>query len=296
MLKSRNRVGNIFELLALLSYRKNRKMKIAKPLACFLTLVLSLSFSLPVNAGERLKMSTTTSTENSGLLDLLLPPFEKRYDVRVDVIPVGTGKALQLGRNGDVDIVFVHARKAEDRFVAEGYGVNRRDVMYNDFIILGPENDPSGVKGAKDAVAAFVRISRENTPFFSRGDDSGTHKKEKTLWGEAGIKPAGKWYLETGRGMGGTIVTANEKLGYTIADRGTYLAFRNKIDLVVVYEGDKILYNPYGIMAVNPAKYPHTNYVMTMAFIGWITSPEGQRIIREYKKFGEVLFRPLAIP
>jgi len=265
-------------------------------LPCLLTLILVLSFCLPLYAGERLKMSTTTSTENSGLLDLLLPPFEKRYNVRVDVIPVGTGKALQLGRNGDVDIVFVHAREAEEEFVAEGYGVNRRDVMYNDFIILGPENDRSGIKGARNAVDAFVRISKGNAPFFSRGDNSGTHKKEMALWREAGLKPAGRWYLETGRGMGHTIVTANEKLGYTIADRGTYLALRKKIDLVIVYEGDKILYNPYGIIAVNPAKYPHTNYVMAMAFIGWVTSPEGQRIIREYKQSGEALFKALAIP
>ena len=271
-------------------------MKTRGFILCLFTLALILPFCLPLYAGERLKMSTTTSTENSGLLDLLLPPFEKRYKLRVDVIPVGTGKALQLGRNGDVDIVFVHARRAEDRFVAEGYGVNRRDVMYNDFIILGPNNDPSGVKGTENAVDAFVRISRGNTPFFSRGDNSGTHKKEKALWAEAGFKPTGKWYLETGRGMGDTIVTANEKLGYTLADRGTYLAFRSKIDLVVVYEGDKILYNPYGIIAVNPARYPHSNYVTAMALIGWVTSPEGQRIIREYKKFGEILFKPLAIP
>jgi tungstate transport system substrate-binding protein len=241
-------------------------------------------------------MSTTTSTENSGLLKVLLTPFEQKCEVRVDVIPVGTGKALQLGKNGDVDIVFVHARKAEDEFVAGGYGVNRRDVMYNDFIILGPKNDPSDVKEARSAVDAFVRVSKATTPFFSRGDNSGTHKKEKAIWGNAGIKPEGSWYLETGRGMGDTIVTANEKLGYTLADRGTYLAFRDKIDLTIVYEGDKILYNPYGIIAVNPAKYPHANYLMAISFIGWVTSQEGQRIIREYKKFGEVLFKPLAIP
>lgn len=261
-----------------------------------LTFALIFSLSCELYASERLKMSTTTSTENSGLLGVLLPPFEKRFNVRVDVIPVGTGKALQLGKNGDVDIVFVHARKAEDQFVDEGYGVNRRDVMYNDFIVLGPKNDPSGVKGVKSAVDAFAKISKGNVPFFSRGDNSGTHKKEKAIWEKAGIAPAGKWYLETGRGMGDTIVTANEKLGYTIADRGTYLAFKDKIDLEIVYQGDNILYNPYGIIAVNPGKYPNTNYVMAMAFIGWVTSSEGQKIIREYKKFGEVLFKPLAIP
>jgi len=260
-----------------------------------MVLALVFSFSLTAVAEERLKMSTTTSTENSGLLDVLLPPFQKRFNVRVDVIPVGTGKALKLGRNGDVDIVFVHARKAEEKFVSDGYGVNRRDVMYNDFIVLGPKNDPSGLKGAKNAVQAFKNISKGKTSFFSRGDNSGTHKKEKSIWGKAGVKPEGKWYFETGRGMGDTIVTANEKLGYTIADRGTYLAFKNKIDLVIVYEGDKILYNPYGIIAVDPAKYSHTNYVMAMAFIGWVTSADGQKIIKEYKKFGEVLFKPLAV-
>ncbi|HUU49969.1 MAG TPA: substrate-binding domain-containing protein [Nitrospinota bacterium] len=271
-------------------------MKNRKFLVFLLVFTLIFAFSLKAYADERLKMSTTTSTENSGLLNVLLPPFEKRFNVRVDVIPVGTGKALKLGSNGDVDIVFVHARKAEEKFVAEGYGVNRRDVMYNDFILLGPKNDPSGARGAKSAVDAFKKISKGKIPFFSRGDNSGTHKKEKAIWKKAGIKPEGRWYFETGRGMGDTIVTANEKLGYTIADRGTYLAFKNKIDIVVVYEGDKILYNPYGIIAVNPAKYPHTNYVMAMAFIGWVTSPEGQKLIREYKKFGEVLFKTLAIP
>jgi tungstate transport system substrate-binding protein len=274
---------------------KGEKMKGRKLFFSFLIVFLVFTLTSAVYAEERLKMSTTTSTENSGLLNVLLPPFQKRFNVRVDVIPVGTGKALKLGSNGDVDVVFVHARKAEDKFVADGDGVNRRDVMYNDFIILGPKNDPDKVKSASSAVDAFKRISHGKTPFFSRGDNSGTHKKEKLIWNKAGVKPEGKWYLETGRGMGDTIVTANEKLGYTIADRGTYLAFKNKIDLVIVYEGDNILYNPYGIIAVNPAKFPHTNYVMAMAFIGWVTSVEGQKIIREYKKFGEVLFKPLAI-
>jgi tungstate transport system substrate-binding protein len=274
---------------------KGEKMKGRKLFFSFLIVFLVFTLTSAVYAEERLKMSTTTSTENSGLLNVLLPPFQKRFNVRVDVIPVGTGKALKLGSNGDVDVVCVHARKAEDKFVADGDGVNRRDVMYNDFIILGPKNDPDKVKSASSAVDAFKRISHGKTPFFSRGDNSGTHKKEKLIWNKAGVKPEGKWYLETGRGMGDTIVTANEKLGYTIADRGTYLAFKNKIDLVIVYEGDNILYNPYGIIAVNPAKFPHTNYVMAMAFIGWVTSVEGQKIIREYKKFGEVLFKPLAI-
>ncbi|HUU40270.1 MAG TPA: substrate-binding domain-containing protein, partial [Desulfatiglandales bacterium] len=167
-------------------------MKTKKLFACLLTLALIFSLSYEIYAVERLKMSTTTSTENSGLLNVLLPTFEKKFNIKVDVIPVGTGKALELGKNGDVDIVFVHARKAEDQFVAEGHGINRRDVMYNDFIILGPENDSSGVKGAKSAVDAFVKISKGGVPFFSRGDNSGTHKKEKEIWEKTGIEPAGK--------------------------------------------------------------------------------------------------------
>jgi tungstate transport system substrate-binding protein len=248
------------------------------------------------SADMRLKLATTTSTDNSGLLDVLLPPFEKMLNVRVDVIAVGTGKALALGRNGDVDIVLVHARSAEDQFVKEGYGVNRRDVMYNDFIIIGPADDPAGVKGTKDAVAALKRISSKNVPFASRGDDSGTHKREKDLWKEAGIEPAGDWYMETGQGMGATLQIAYEKLAYTISDRGTYLAYKDKIDLEILVEGDTArLANPYGIIAVNPAKHSHVNYIYAMSLIGWVTSVEGQKIIVGYKRFGQPLFYPTAI-
>ena len=253
---------------------------------------------------EKIRMATTTSTENSGLLDVLLPPFEEEFNVKVDVIAVGTGKTLKLGENGDVDIVFVHARAAEDKFVNDGYGVNRRDVMYNDFIIIGPKNGPAGIKGMKDVAMALKQIadkcaqpSRESgkASFASRGDDSGTHKKEKSLWKAAGVVPKGSWYMETGQGMGPTLQIADEKRGYTMTDRGTYLAYKDKIDLPILVEGDERLFNPYGIIAVNPAKHPHANYVYAMALIGWITSVEGQKIIADYKKFGEVLFHPTAI-
>ncbi|MDV2502920.1 MAG: substrate-binding domain-containing protein [bacterium] len=263
-----------------------------------LVLALLIAIALAPSTGqcaERLKLATTTSTANSGLLEVLIPPFEKRFGLRVDVIPVGTGKALKLGRTGDVDVVLVHARAAEERFVAEGYGVNRRDVMYNDFVLLGPPADPAKLKEASTLHDAMRRLARSRAPFLSRGDDSGTHKKERKLWAAAGITPAGPRYLETGRGMGETLIAASEKQGYVLSDRGTYLAMKPKLELEVVFEGDEALFNPYGIIAVNPARHPHTNYVMALAFIGWVTSPEGQRIINGYRKGGKVLFHPLAV-
>lgn len=262
-----------------------------------LTFAASLTLCNGASAEEaskiRLKMATTTSTEDSGLLYVLLPPFEKEFSVKVDVIAVGTGKALKLGENGDVDVVLVHAREAEDEFVKSGFGVNRRDVMYNDFIIIGPPGDPAVVKRA-DAVDAFRKIAAKKHSFTSRGDESGTHKKEKKLWREAGLTPQGAWYLEVGQGMGATLQVANEKRSYCLVDRGTYIAYEKKIDLRVLCEGDERLFNPYGIIAVSPRKHPHIRYTYAMALIGWMTSPEGQRIIAEFKKDGKVLFRPNA--
>ena len=271
-----------------------------------LLIILILSFSLsltwgsisPGLADERLKVSSTTSTDNTGLFNALNPPFEKRFGCRVDVIAVGTGKALKIGETGDSDVVFVHSRPAEDTFVAAGHGVNRRDVMYNDFIIIGPVKDPAGIRGTKDAKKALAAIAKAGSLFISRGDDSGTHKKEKALWKKAGVEPEGRWYSEAGQGMGAVIQIANEKLAYTLADRGTYLAYKNKVSLEILCEGDPDLFNPYGIMAVNPAKHPQVNYVLAMAYIGWVTSPEGQKIIREFgkEKFGQPLFIPTAVP
>ncbi len=261
-------------------------------------LIALVLFSTPVLAQERLKVSSTTSTDNTGLFGALNPPFERRFNCRVDVIAVGTGKALKIGASGDVDAVFVHARAAEDRFIADGYGVNRRDVMYNDFIIIGPKEDPAHINGLKDAKKALSAIAKNQSPFISRGDDSGTHKKEMMTWKLAGITPKGRWYAEAGQGMGAVIRIANEKEAYALADRGTYLAYSGKVDLIIHCEGDQDLYNPYGIMAVNPARFPHVNYPLAMAYIGWVTSQEGQKIIREFgrDRFGQPLLIPLAIP
>ncbi len=253
-----------------------------------------LVFAAPVN----LKLATTTSTENSGLLGVLLPAFEERYNIKVDVIAVGTGAAIQLGENGDVDVVLVHARAAEDKMVEEGYGVNRRDVMHNDFIIVGPPDDPAGIKGEKDAALALTKIanSEKQVFFVSRGDKSGTHIKELELWQSAGIEPQGEWYLEIGQGMEAALLVADERQGYVLTDRGTYLATKDKIELVILSEGDPRLFNPYGIIAVNPAVHPHVKYMEAMQLIAWMTSLEGQKIIGEYKQHGEVLFFPDAIP
>ncbi len=263
-----------------------------------LVLALALVAGWVGSAGAecRIRMSTTTSTENSGLLARLLPPFEETWGCRVDVIAVGTGKALRLGANGDVDVVLVHARPAEDKFVADGYGVNRRDVMHNDFVVLGPADDPAGVRGSGSAAEALRRIARAEASFVSRGDDSGTHKKEKSLWAAVGLEPGGAWYKEAGQGMGAVLRMADELGAYTLSDRGTYLAFREKLGLRIVYEGDPALANPYGIIAVNPARYPDANYEGAMCLIGYITGPRGQRIIKQFKKGGEQLFFPDAIP
>lgn len=244
--------------------------------------------------GERaLKMATTTSTENSGLLDELLPVFEEEHNARVDVIAVGTGKALKLGENGDVDILMVHAPDAEKAFVDAGHGVNRTEIMYNDFIILGPPEDPAGVKGMKNAAVALARIAEKEQEFISRGDDSGTHKKEKKLWASSGVAPAGEWYKEIGRGMGATITMAGEKQAYTLADRGTYLSMKKNITIVPLVEGDPALHNLYSVIAISREKYPHVEYDLAMEFIDWISSAGAKEIISQYKVEGEVLFHPL---
>jgi len=254
-------------------------------------ILISSVYASPIH----LKLATTTSTENSGLLGVLLPPFEEIFGIKVDVIAVGTGKALALGENGDVDVVLVHARAAEDKFIEEGHGVNRRDVMYNDFIILGSSDDPAEIEGESKVILALKKIADCKAYFVSRGDDSGTHKKEKSLWQKAEITPEGKWYMEIGQGMGATLQVANEKQAYVLCDRGTFLAYKNKIDLIILSEGDALLFNPYGIMAVNPARYPQVKYTEAMQLIAWVTSIEGQKIIGEYKKEGEILFHPMAI-
>ncbi len=213
----------------------------------------------------------------------------------VDVIAVGTGKALKLGENGDVDVVFVHARAAEDKFVADGFGVSRREVMHNDFVIVGPPDDPAGLKAATSNADAMKRLARGKASFISRGDDSGTHKKEKALWRAAGVEPGGGWYSESGQGMGAVLTIADEKDGYALTDRGTFIAYGDKVRLSIAYEGVEELSNPYGIIAVNPAKHPHAKFQLAKALIAYITGPKGQKIIDNYTVKGEQLFFPDAI-
>jgi tungstate transport system substrate-binding protein len=260
-----------------------------------LVLLLTGFFGMgSVQADNILRLATTTSTDNSGLLQVLVPPFEKQNNMRVHVIAVGTGKALRLAREGDVDIVLVHAREAEDKLVADGYGVNRRDVMYNDFVIVGPHDDPAGIRDMKVASAAMARIANSGNVFVSRGDNSGTHKKEIILWKGSGIQPGGSWYREAGQGMGKVLQIAGEMQAYTLTDRGTWLAYQQRLPLEILSEGDSSLHNPYGIIAVNPDRYSGVNYDGAMKFIDWITSDEGQQLIRDFKISGKALFLPSA--
>lgn len=268
-------------------------MKTGKLLVCA---VLVLAIAAPAFAEQRLRFATTTSTDNTGLLADILPPFEQKYGVKVDVIAVGTGRALKLAENGDVDVVLVHAPEAEKEFVDKGFGINRRDVMYNDFVLVGPKADSAGTKNASNAVEALRLIADTKAPFISRGDESGTHKKEKAIWGSASIQPEGEWYVEAGQGMGAVLNMADEKQAYTLTDRGTWLAFKDKLELEILFEGDPKLFNPYGIIAVNPAVHPHVDYMNAMLLIAWFTSPEGQKRITEYKKHGQALFVPSAVP
>jgi tungstate transport system substrate-binding protein len=252
--------------------------------------------AMPAAGQEHLRLSTTTSTENSGLLAAILPSFEQRFHLKVDVIAVGSGKALKLAENGDVDVVLSHAPELEEAFMKAGFGVNRRDVMYNDFIIVGPPSDPAKLRGGTSAVDAFKRIAAAQVTFISRGDESGTHQKEKELWKAAALTPSGSWYVSTGLGMGEVLLMANERQAYTLSDRGTYLAFKQKDDLTILVEGDKALFNPYTITAVNPARYPQAKYIEAMQLIAWMTAPEGQKQIAGFTKEGQVLFHPTAVP
>jgi tungstate transport system substrate-binding protein len=247
-------------------------------------------------AQDHLRLATTTSTENTGLLAAILPPFEKRFGVTVDVIAVGSGKAMKLGENGDVDVVLSHAPALEEAFVSAGFGVNRRDVMYNDFVIVGPAADPARLRDASTAADAFRQLAAAQAAFISRGDESGTHEKEKELWRAAGVTPSGAWYISAGVGMGQVLQMADEKNAYTLSDRGTYLSFKAKGGLVIVNQGDAALFNPYTIIAVNPARHRAVRYFDAMALIAWMTSPQGQGLIADFKVGGEVLFHPTAVP
>jgi tungstate transport system substrate-binding protein len=251
---------------------------------------LAMMAALPAAAQKFITVASTTSTENSGLFGHILPIFQKETGIEVRVIAQGTGQALETGRRGDADVVLVHARAAEDKFVAEGWGVQRYDVMYNDFVIVGPGTDPAGVKAAANAAEAMGKIAAAAAPFASRGDDSGTHMAEKTLWKAAGVEPAGGWYLSTGSGMGATLNTASQAGAYALTDRGTWLGFNNRGPLEIAFQGDPMLFNPYGIMLVNPAKHPHVKAEAGQKFIDWIVSPAGQQAIAGFKVGGEQLF------
>ncbi|UIO99642.1 substrate-binding domain-containing protein [Halobaculum sp. CBA1158] len=251
-------------------------------------------------SGETLTLTTTTSTYDTGLLDAIHPDFEEMYGVTVDAVAQGTGAALESARNGDSDVVMVHARGLEDEFLRNGYGVNRRDLMFNDFVIVGPESDPAGIQGMDSATEALTAIAEAEATFVSRGDNSGTHTKELNLWEAAGTEPGGDWYQETGTGMGEALNVANQQDGYTLSDRGTFISQRSEIDLTILVQGPigggpEILANPYGIMAVNPGVHDNANYDLSMAYIGWITSPETQEAISEYQVNGEQLFFPRAV-
>jgi tungstate transport system substrate-binding protein len=256
-----------------------------------LALVLVLAFALPAMAKD-LRMATTTSTDNSGLLTYLLPKYEAKCHCKVRYTAVGTGNAIKLGENGDVDMIMVHARAAEDKFVSQGYGVNRRDLMYNDFVIVGPHADPAGIRGMRDPLAALKQIRQKGAIFVSRGDDSGTNKKELGFWKKLGLDPKGPAYLAIGQGMGQTLTVTAEKQGYTLTDRATYATYKDKTGLEIMVEGDKALLNPYGVIAVNPKKYPGVNYRGAMDFIEWLTSDQGQAAIAAYKPKGQQLFFP----
>ncbi|MDH4161229.1 MAG: extracellular solute-binding protein [Nitrospirota bacterium] len=249
-------------------------------------------------AETRVKMASTTSTENSGLFNYILPLFEKKTGIKIDVVAVGTGAAIEIGRRGDADLVFVHAKEQELQAVKEGYFVNRHDVMYNDFILLGPPKDPAKVKGRTTAIDAFQAIAASGARFVSRGDRSGTHTKELALWKAAAVDPAGAgWYREAGQGMEKTMRIADELGAYTLADRGTWLAVKDKdkLDLKMLFEGDPPLFNQYGVMAVNPEKSRGVNYKEAMAFVNWIISREGQAAIAAFRdKSGNPLFIPNA--
>lgn len=237
-------------------------------------------------------LATTTSTQDSGLLDVLVPLFEKQTGYRVKVIAVGTGAALRMGERGDADVLLVHAPEAEEAFMAAGHGVDRQFVMYNDFVIVGPPSDPAGIRGLTDAVMAMQRVAETEGLWISRGDDSGTHKKEMSLWAEARLTPQGAWYQESGQGMGATLLIASEKQAYTLTDRGTYLRLRASLALDILVEGDPRLYNVYHVIVVNPAKHPQVNVEGARAFADFLTSPQVQDIIRSYgvDEFGQPLF------
>ncbi len=273
-------------------------IRVARPPSILLSILLLLGLGAPTAAGERfITLASTTSTENSGLFGHVLPRFTAETGVAVRVVSVGTGQAIRLAERGDADVLLVHHRPSEEAFVAAGYGVARHDVMYNDFVIVGPRDDPAGVAGAGTVADALNRIADARAAFASRGDDSGTHKKEQELWAQAGTDPvaaSGAWYRETGSGMGATLNVASGLGAYTLTDRGTWLRFANRGDLELLFENDPPLFNPYGVIAVDPRRHPHVKAEDARRFVAWLVSPAGQQAIAEFRIDGEQAFFPNA--
>ncbi|MGE4562762.1 MAG: substrate-binding domain-containing protein [Rhodospirillales bacterium] len=264
-----------------------------------ITLVVSaIAFTLPALAAERfITVASTTSTQNSGLYEHILPNFTTRTGIAVRIVAVGTGQAIKLARNGDADVLFVHHKASEERFVADGFGVERFDVMYNDFVLVGPKADPAGVRDAADTSDALARIAAANSPFTSRGDNSGTHKKERELWQVAEVDvstQSGSWYRETGSGMGATLNTAAGMDAYALTDRATWFKFKNRGTLEILVEDDERMFNQYGVILVNPARHPHIKQDLGQAFIDWLLSKDGQSAIGEYRLEGQQAFFPNA--
>lgn len=267
------------------------------PVAVLVSMLTIALMPATAIAGDSIIVQSTTSTQNSGLFEHILPKFTHSTGIEVRIVAVGTGQALKNARNGDGDVLLVHAKPSEEKFVADGYGVKRSDLMYNDFVIVGPGRDPAGVRGMRDATAALAKISGARAPFVSRGDDSGTHKKEQHLWKETGVDPvsaSGDWYRETGSGMGATLNTAAGMGAYTLSDRATWITFENKADLEILVEGDKRLFNQYGVILVNPDKHPHVNAKAGQRFIDWLLGADGQAAIASYRRDGQQLFFPNA--
>ena len=273
-------------------------MELSKNLLCAIAVTaVTLALAPTASAQRFITVASTTSTEQSGLFRHILPLFEKKSGIQVRVVALGTGQALDLARRGDADVVFVHAKAAEENFVREGHGVKRQPVMYNDFVLIGPRRDQAAVAGGKDIIDAFRKIRSARAPFVSRGDRSGTHLAELDLWKAAGIdigKDRGPWYRDTGQGMGPALNTASSMNAYVLADRATWLAFKNRGELAIAVQGDKRLFNQYGVILVDAAKHPSVKRAEGQAFVNWLVSPEGQKAIAEHKIGGEQLFYPNA--
>ena len=270
-------------------------MPIRRAILALVAIVCVLAVSPAPAQDKSIVVASTTSTQDSGLFGHILPLFKQKTGIVVKVVARGTGQALDTARRGDADVVFVHAREAEEKFIAQGFGVKRHSVMYNDFVIIGPKDDPASIKGSRNAAFALQTIKAKGAPFISRGDNSGTHIAEIKLWKDAGIdikKEAGPWYKSIGQGMGATLNVAAASGAYALSDRGTWISFKNKADLVIAVEGDKLLFNLYGVILVNPAKHPHVKKELGQQFIDWLISDEGQKAIADYKVNGEQVFWP----